>query len=731
VISLENRLLRLDFDQDTGAIRQAEHKGRSLRLVDRRIEAESGTWVDSFASFDYEQLDEEIRFHWIATNGLEVRAVVRLPAESDTASFTIDIGDLDGVPVDKIEYPIIGGIGSLSDTVDSYLAHPQGTGFVFRNPATLFTDDKPGIRYSPYPEGFSGSSLQSFSYYTEDIGGFDFSTHDATGAMKWLNFWRHEDGKLRTSFMHQSPDVRSGRGFAPGYEVRIGALDEGTWYEAADRYKTWAIRQPWTSRGLIADRPNWLFDEVGIVTFGINSAHDRSAWLDYFHKIADAPVFHIIGVNWPKHGGDYHGVHPGGRDDWFPARFNQVNLETIRRNGDYWAPFEFDLLQDPARSESAEVRASLVTFQDDRYSFDAYDFPFQCPTVPYVRELHAWRDEKLVTDYDADGIYYDISANNVLMQCRLQDHGHPVGGGKWIVDAYRSLWSETGQRASMAKGRHVPQGAEMVNEVFLDRLDFYQARAEATPLAPFESNFFRDWIINGDCEKIPLFTYVYHEYGPVRMDGWGKLSRETGELWFWVAARVVIWGGLFELNYEFSPLEVLDGVMEDVSQHYATIDDVRREIDPARAEFVRELVRSRIGFAKPYLVHGTMLRPLKFDGPKIDLDWTFFNFPPDSPIYGQSATQRVDLVQHAAWRAPDGRLGFVFINLHPVEVVKTSLEIDLRRYDVAWSSVTVKQHTHEESHSLFDGNTTNGLEIDVHLSSRRVTVIEVSPLAGA
>jgi hypothetical protein len=737
MITLQNDYLTIGIDESTGAIQQISHRGRDLELIAAassappwRIEVDDQVWIDEFTEFSFSRTDDGVDLHWTATNGLAVDAAVRLGTDERYAGFSIAVGGHEGVIVDKIEYPVLAGIGDLGHGVDSYLAHPQGTGFLFRNPAQLFTSDKPGLRYSPYPEGFSGSSTQFMTYYADRIGGFSLATHDPSGAMKWLNFWKHEDGHLRSTFMHQSPNVRSGNGYAVPYEVLIGTLDTGTWYEAADRYKAWAVDQSWTRRGLLADRAGWLQNETGFATFGINSSHDRAAWLDRFHRITGKPVFHILGVNWPRHGGNYGNFHPGGRADWFPAQFDEANLATIRRNGDYWAPFEFDLLQNPDGIEREQIEPALVTFQDEKYSFDAYHFPFHCPVTPYQRELHAWRDAKLAGEYGADALYYDISANNVAMQCRSTTHGHPVGGGEWMVDSYRTMWAETGGAASAAKGEHVPQGAEMVNEVFLASLDFYQARAEATPLAPFESGFFRDWIIAGDCEKIPLFTYIYHEYGPVRLDGWGKLSVETGPLWYWVAARVALWGGLYELNYEFSPLEVLDGQMEDVTEHYATLDPVEFEIDPAKEAFVREIANARTGFAQPYLVFGTMRPPLRLDLPEIDLDWYFYNFNPKSEIYGQRGTQRVPVVQHAAWMSPDGTLGFVFVNLHESEVQTVPLAIDLAGYGLDWASVDIVRTTSAERHVMFSGDASAGLEFSLELAPRTVTLVEVAAIDG-
>ena len=98
----------------------------------------------------------------------------------------------------------------------------------------------------------------------------------------------------------------------------------------------------------------------------------------------------------------------------------------------------------------------------------------------------------------------------------------------------------------------------MISELLIPQVDFFQARAEASPSSGFEADFWRAWVVEGTVEKIPLFAYVYHEYGPVRMDGWAKLAAEAGDIFYWVASRVALWGGLFELNYEFSGLEMLD-----------------------------------------------------------------------------------------------------------------------------------------------------------------------------
>ncbi|HEX4680362.1 MAG TPA: DUF6259 domain-containing protein [Gaiellaceae bacterium] len=650
-VAIENEHLRIELDPETGAVLQVANRGCDLRLLTGppgppwRILLLDGTVLEQPTDFHLERRRDGVELRWSTARGDLVRATVTLPAGDPNARFNVEVDPAAGFPVEAIEYPVLGGIGPLAgDGADDRLLHSYATGFLFENPVALFGADgdgpERGLLHSPYPEGFSGSTLQLLAYYSVAVGGFYFATEDATGAQKWLNFFGEGGGHCRAAFAHGSPDL-SGP-LAPPYPVTVGALIEGTWTEAADRYKAWAVDQPWCGRPL-ASRPEqerWLHEQIGIVTFGINASHDRAHWLRTISEIAGAPVLHILGPNWAKEPQNYENHLPGGLADWFPAQFHPANLAAIHDQGDRWAPFLFDLLFGASGSDSVAGDAALQSIPEPALSFDKYEFPFLCPTTPFLQELHRERAARIAGEYDADAIYYDISANNVIKRCYGDGHGHPRGGGAFLVDAFRELYSTPS----------APRGTELVNEVFADRLDFYQARAEASPVSSFEADRFREWIKDGRVEKVPLFAYVYHEYGPVRMDGWAKLSGEQGDLFYWIGARVLAWGGLFELNYEFSPLETIDGRAEPLDEHYFPLPDRRYEIDPEKAAFVRELATARIGAANPYLAYGSMLPPLTFESPTIELSWLHYNCPTSWPAYGDSGTHRVPAVVHCGWR---------------------------------------------------------------------------------
>ncbi len=677
-IVLENEWIRVELDAANGGFRRIDNKRASLRLLGDdasgppwRLElAGTSEWTEDFDSFVWEHVGPAVSLSWSVANGVSVQSAVTL--EGDEIVIDVAASVPPHVTPDKIEYPILHGLSDLHPTATPWLAHPQATGFLFRRPSELFQPAplrKQGLRYSPYPEGFTGSGMQFFTYYAQDVGGFMVSARDGRGLMKWLNVYMAEDGRLEASLMHQAPSLEPGKEYDVPYLVAIAALDEGSWYAGADRYKQWAVQQEWTQQGTLSEKDldaSWLHRSAGYATFGINAAFDRSGWLDRFHEMTGLHGFHILGVNWPKRTTGYRRQHPGGRDDWFPAQFSPRNIAAIERNGDWWAPFTFDLLLALDASDGDVIAGEQLHLPDAKYSFDAYNFHFSCPATDagYLPALSAWRDEKLVREHGIDALYYDISANNVLMACRNPNHGHPVGGGDWMVEAYRAMYRSTSEAVDAVNGALVPLGTEMVNEVFLRDIDFYQARAEGGLLASFEGDIFREWVARGEAEKIPMFAYVYHEYGPIRLDGWGKPSRESGALFYWVAARVALWGGLFELNYEFSPLEALDGVAEDPAQHYAFFQPQAFEIDPDKIAFVRQLGELRVGAGNPYLVFGTMLRPLPIVLNDIQLDWVHYNRPHHEPFVPEQGVHSVPEVFHSAWRSPDGSIGLFFVNLH-------------------------------------------------------------------
>src|SRR5699024_6577424 len=108
---------------------------------------------------------------------------------------------------------------------------------------------------------------------------------------------------------------------------------------------------------LLADeKSTWLLEEVGLSTFGINGMHDRTKWIQKYHDIIKTPIFHILGPDWVKTVQNFYSGVPGGLEDWLPTRFSKENLSLIKEIGDRVAPFEFDFLVDPNKSDGENLR---------------------------------------------------------------------------------------------------------------------------------------------------------------------------------------------------------------------------------------------------------------------------------------------------------------------------------------------------------------------------------------
>jgi hypothetical protein len=687
-LRIETSRLRVTVDGKTGALAQIEHLSAGLSLIADPVRAAAhpfmvvfadGTILREWRTCTVEEMSRNsIVVRWELEHGLSLRVSWREDMASGELRCIPELHNPQRLPVVALAYPYLAGIGGLGEIpADDQLVHPYATGFLVGDPLHSLppvvseTAGEQPIVLGLYPEGFSGGTMQFMAYSALGRGGFYLATEDSAGHEKWLNFYRHSDGDLRTAVWHGPADYATHRDVLPAYSTVLAALDGGAWYDAADRYKSWALTQPWVARGPLwsrEDRPRRLFEAVGLCSFGINPRHDRAPWLAEIDRIAGTPVLHVLGPNWPRTEANYHNSLPGGLADWFPARFHPANLAQIRAHGDYLVPFEFDLLfgRGEDTADASTGTEALQIIPTPTLSRDAYNFPFLCPATPFTKALHVERDRTLAADYAVDGVYYDISVNNVRHICLSDEHGHAPGDATAIGGAFRTLLAETATAMRAAAGRTIPQGAEMINEQMIPYLWFYQARAEAAPAAPFEAGPFLSLIQQGTAEKIPLFTYVYHEYGPLRMDGWAKLSREQGDFIYFVLGRVFLQGGLIELNYEFSPLEDLGDLRDVADEHYWRFAERRFTIDPDLAGFVGRLARARIGPANRYLAYGAMRRPagLQVEGdPTVTLSYFLYNCAPDMRGCETRGTPSVPAVLQAAWSYKEESFAWLLLNL--------------------------------------------------------------------
>ncbi|HHI68837.1 MAG TPA: hypothetical protein ENJ97_05875 [Planctomycetes bacterium] len=396
----------------------------------------------------------------------------------------------------------------------------------------------------------------------------------------------------------------------------------------------------------------------------------------------------------------------GGYRGWQDSRLRRENLAAASRDGDHAALWIFDLFfMKSAPSWIWKVLGDPVS----PWKFFALSPPtpprgplrFMCPATKAWRDFHAWRETTLRRLYDPDAFYFDIGPCVAPLGCEDTSHGHPKGKGRWMVQATRDMLM--GGRVPPGKRRTRPRahGTELMSEVYLDLFDFYYARAGGGPLGMLEMEAFRKGILAGWARKVPLFTFVYHEYGPVRMDGNLKLSAELGELFYWTSGRVFIWGGIplvdMSLSAAATPVPACPpgGPCPPWKVHYETFsfpyqvyDDSPYGLDEGRALYLGRLGRMRTGPARDYLVLGRMRRtpPHKENPSFVRMDYSLYNtfqrntkYALDGRELGPEFAERgrftVPSVLASAWTSPKGRLGILLLNISSGPA-GTRLEID-------------------------------------------------------
>lgn len=712
--------LEVRFDAASGAIRRIENLRTRQVLTDCTdaapwrlipqgtawgpVVAESPAVPEQItpAGFTYECADESLRLQWSTSEpGMTVTVVVTAEQDDRLALRPRVEVDAQTLPPVEFTYPVVSRPVRLSnDGQDDYLLFPSHTGMVVRSPQTRDVLD------ACYPDGYSGCSVQVTAYYQDRRGGFYLAAHDTQST--WKNF-HFSDAEW--SMRHEAWDLAVGRHMALGYPVVLAALTVGDWYEAADIYREWALREtPWCQA--LASAPEradqgvvqrsecpWLFDDVGLAVWGGPSSLDWSPWYKFFADVAGTPLHITSGWDWPA-------TRPNsvGKEGWLPPQLHPANVDAWRVH--YVTPYMNDIFISSHAEGFLEKwePALLYPYSDFTWSRFARrttpnspglvkldprvttntDF-FACPAADVFRELHAWRDAGLMEHPALAGVCYDISSGNPMLwsRCWRTEHGHPAGRGREIITAYNDMNKASKAEARRRTGRYLVQGVEVIIENIIDSIDFYVARAGAGPLGALEA-----WVPQTELppgqgrEFVPLFDAIYHDVGPVRQDGWLTVDTEVGELFYWAAARIVLrWGAMLSLHYANNPPEQLPDGYETRTAELVDWDgslirfDKLPGLDQAKADFAGRLAQVRTALGPGYLSRGVLVRPVEpTENPVLSMDYR--RSSAQAPRLRMAGQWEVPQIVHGAWRNAAGDIALYYANVGAGPVTVT-LDRDL------------------------------------------------------
>ncbi len=310
-----------------------------------------------------------------------------------------------------------------------------------------------------------------------------FATEDPLCYYKAFQYVSIQDDELgpglRGAFIHVPEAAASCHSYSTPYATVLAPL-RGDWFDAAMRYRAWAVRQPWCSRGPLrtrADQPDWIKAvPVWYLASDLGDEHVKA--------LSDNADF--LGLPIAAHWYDWHHNPFDSRvPDYFPPRrgdgqFHR-DIAEWRRRGIFPVPYiqglGWDLLGESYAAEGAAAGVCLAEDGTPPYTVYCKGTPDECHMASMCLASSFWQDKLAaivgkLADYGVAGVYLD-SIGCGAQACYAPDHGHPPGpGGHYWSDAVRELLARL-HRIEDPDGERLVFTTEGFTECGLDSFDAY------------------------------------------------------------------------------------------------------------------------------------------------------------------------------------------------------------------------------------------------------------------
>lgn len=558
-----------------------------------------------------------LEFAWEVCVGTEDREVViEVDAKKGKplASWSLTAEAPDGWKVTRADFPII---PDISMDVAKKMAAPLGWGMEY--------DVKPGMGFeATYPS--MSAAMQFLAFYGTGKALY-IGTHDPQANHKVYSAKADEHGASYTCANWPGLPEKSGGEYKLPYEAVIGVVDGG-WYEAAQVYREFALKAPWSKAGPVSKRPipQWLKDnDLWLrVEFGYEGIADVCKRAREFFD--DVPTT----LHWYKwHEIPYDTLYP----DYFPTRPGFADgVKSLQAQGFHVMPYINGRIVDPNSKGWNEEGLSKSASRDENGEPYTEVYGSKVPLNSMCPYTTAWQDkvtglvDRLTHECGVDGVYIDQIGCAWAYRCYDKSHGHPLGGGHYWVDGYRKMLDKA--RAKLPKGGMFTTEENI--ECWLDQFDALL-------------------LVNTPCSTdrtvIPLFPAVYS--GRTITFGFqyiGKQDIALSKPFRAKMAQEFIYGA--QMGWVLA-----EQLMAPEAVH--------------EAEFIRNLAKCR-HYGHKFLLTGRLLGLVDAggDNPRVQ-------FTSPAPFGGGEYTVDMPSVCGSAWEAEDGSIGVALANMsdeaHEVE----------------------------------------------------------------
>ncbi len=624
----------------------------------------------------------DLRF-WKEDSICSVRVIIELPARDGIAKWEISVSNRsDYWGLWEVACPAINGFPAAG-TYD--IAIPvTGTGGHLRKKWE-------GSFKSRSPSGFFPMQFMSFNKESDAVY---FSSSDGESRAKDF----YVDSKQKKLSLIRYPENMAVTGCdLPGhYKVAFGPY-QGGWLQAAHRYRKWALKQLWTAKGRISQRPDfpeiatnigfwvrdtWVWD---IPPDASKNTGDPRSWrrderdphemnLPFLAamKKMDVPIaFQWYGWHHVLFDNDYPHFLP-------PLKGFKERVAELVGAGALIVPYINALSADSKTYDWYKLDPHAIKDQSGGlhqhfYRDGAGRLTPMCPNQNYWHYTINNVVDSIINVYGTNGIYMDEISCNSHELCFNPDHRHPLGGGRYWVDGYRKLYRKT-LNIARQYGKDVVITSECANEIFFDLVT---------------ANLFTGRITDYD---IPLQQVVYSGYTLFYSS---RCDYRKSDLLF-----------NFAVGQGF-----IDG------RQIGWMDfDLFRPQYSKKVEYMKNCAKYRM-VTKKYLVFGRLWEPI-YPVNEIPVFEEEFNGGGKHTGIAPSAEARL-------WQAEDGNIAIFMANYTNKEV-SFSYVIDLEKYGLDNETYQITEITPEGNKPISkSGRTITRTEL---LGANKLKVIEFAPL---
>ncbi len=530
----------------------------------------------------------------------------------------------------------------------------------------------PGRRGQSRGADYPGLALAQFTALYDAESGVYLAAYDPDGHCKRWDLHTCADTSVEMNLGHLRPEVPTRDASLP-YDVVLGTF-AGDWRDAADRYKQWAVHQPWCATRLDrrSDIPSFLKRGTGVIITGIQHEEGRAKLIGrnlerlpelvrrYRERTELASVI-FVPYGWENRGTwagiNYLPAVPS-NEAWVRANAAlraQGDRTAFLTSGFWWVTKRQKTGSGPAFDDTAdfERRRGMVVHNPDGTPW----------TQDYYQRLTShgsWRGLSATLCHGSAAardtmrrIFLDVARLGTSLvsfdqeigggqraPCYARSHGHPPGHGRWMWTDFRDLCAEILKR-----------GKPIQPELGL----FLENTSElAIPvMATYWSRQFGE-VDHGaiGARGVGLFSYLYHEYvtaiGAACVQGQGaRGTRPSASLRCRVMANNLVRGLIPGPFLHHVPLETDDPWTRPVSRAYFS--------------YCRPYARF-----PEYLVLGATQHPPKITCPAVSA-WFYRHDANGTPLRrGGPKVAKVSVelptVIAGSFAARDGSVGTVIVN---------------------------------------------------------------------